>query len=163
MLNLLTNQFDRLFVISFVGNIPSKGRCWLCKCVCGKYKIVSTACLRAGLVRSCGCLYRLPKKHGFAHTKLYKQYYGIWQRCYYKAHKDNRYYSAKGIEMCKEWKGNFLNFRAWAMASGWQHGLVVDRIDPNKNYSPENCQLMTPSAHSLKTHKDNGHRVKQFS
>lgn len=62
MLNLVNVIFGRLTVIQKLesrrtsgGNIIVR---WLCRCVCGSEKIVSTNSLRQGKVKSCGCLNR---------------------------------------------------------------------------------------------------------
>lgn len=53
--NLVGKKFGRLIVVKRVDN---KGRDvrWLCKCTCGKAKIVSSKHLLSKSTRSCGCL-----------------------------------------------------------------------------------------------------------
>lgn len=56
----LTNQrFGNLLVIKQVpkpDNLKSRGRYWLCRCDCGKEKIIYGKSLRDGKTTSCGCL-----------------------------------------------------------------------------------------------------------
>jgi hypothetical protein len=47
-------RIGRLFVLSRVGNLKGKAT-WICKCDCGKNKVVSGHVLRKGKVKSCGC------------------------------------------------------------------------------------------------------------
>lgn len=54
LVNLTGQKFGRLTVLSRAEN-RGKQVCWLCRCSCGKEKIVSGNNLKAGHVRSCGC------------------------------------------------------------------------------------------------------------
>jgi hypothetical protein len=45
--------------------------------------------------------------------------------------------------MCDEWKNNFQAFYDWAMLNEYQDNLELDRIDNDKNYSPDNCRWVT--------------------
>ena len=55
--NLLGQVFGRLTVIErYQGEKPYDGSFWVCKCECGNIITTSGKRLRAGRVRSCGCL-----------------------------------------------------------------------------------------------------------
>jgi hypothetical protein len=69
-LNLENKQYGRLTVIQKLETRRTSGgnpvARWLCKCLCGSVKIVSTNSLRQGKVKSCGCLNReLVQQRGF--------------------------------------------------------------------------------------------------
>ena len=72
-LDLINKRFGKLVVIS---KHPSKRRSmWLCKCDCGKEKIIRGTSLKAGVTNSCGCL---SKRTGQNHPQFtgYKEISG---------------------------------------------------------------------------------------
>lgn len=49
-------KYGKLTVIAFAGIEPKIGSSWLCRCECGKEKVVRRCSLTNGHVKSCGCL-----------------------------------------------------------------------------------------------------------
>ena len=80
--------------------------------------------------------------HGESGTRLHDIWEGIRGRCYNRNSTSYRHYGAQGIRMCRSWH-RYLNFRDWALANGYRDGLVCDRKDGRKNYTPGNCRWVT--------------------
>lgn len=82
---------------------------------------------------------------------IYYEWRYMRKRCQAKNNKCSRYYYKKGIKVCDEWddiKTGFNNFYEWAISSGYQLGLSLDRIDSDKNYCPDNCRWLTTKENS---------------
>lgn len=77
--------------------------------------------------------------HGEGHSRLNNIWNGMRSRCRNANHKDYKYYGGRGIKVCEEWN-NYINFRDWSLANGYDDCLTIDRIDVNKDYSPSNCR-----------------------
>jgi hypothetical protein len=87
--------------------------------------------------------------HGDAKTRLCQIWYGIRRRCVTGSCRFSRRYKDRGIELCEEWH-DYENFKTWAMRNGYEENKTIDRIDVNGNYTPDNCQWLTPSEHNRK-------------
>lgn len=73
---------------------------------------------------------------------------GMKQRCYNPNSKSYRYYGARGIGICEEWRHSTIAFQEWCLDNGWQPGLTIDRINSDKNYCPENCRWIPAKENS---------------
>ena len=78
-----------------------------------------------------------------------KRLRNIWQgmkdRCYSRNLPANKakYYRDKGVKVCDEWLYSFKYFEEWALENGYADDLTIDRINPDGNYEPSNCQWIT--------------------
>jgi len=139
----MQKKYNRLTLIEEIRS-KSKIRQFKCLCDCGNYKIVNLCHLKSGHTKSCGCLHKEKiTKHGYYKHPLYAIWQGIKLRCYNSNTENFKYYGKKNIKLCDEWKNNPENFIQWALDKGWKKGLVIDRINSEKNYSPSNCQIIS--------------------
>lgn len=159
-------QNKYLHVVGYLGVNNRRKKIWQCICKCGKEIIRETYQIKNSVPKSCGCY--IQKRHGNInyhdyHTKhglankhpLYRTWKNIKQRCYNPKNKDYKNYGLKGIKVCDQWKNDFKIFFNWCIDNGWQKGLSIDRINSKENYSPINCQFLTPSENSKKIKKEN--------
>ena len=75
---------------------------------------------------------------------LYRVWYSFVERCTNPFNKNYRLYGGCGVTVCSEWANSYVKFREWALSSGYQRGLWMDRRDNSKGYSPDNCRWVTP-------------------
>ena len=78
-----------------------------------------------------------------SHTPLHKLWSNTKNKCNNKKNKDYKYYGARGITVCDEWKNDFMAFYNWCINNGYRNGLTIDRINNDGNYEPGNCRFTT--------------------
>ena len=81
-------------------------------------------------------------KHGLSGSRLYYIWKGMRQRCMNPKCKNYPRYGGRGITICPEWD-DYENFYEWALSSGYNESLTIDRINVNGNYEPNNCKWST--------------------
>lgn len=139
--NLAGKRFGMLLVIELTNTRNDKNQLlWLCKCDCGNEKTFISGRLKHGGNKSCGCLRSLDLEN----KRLKSIWWNMIGRCYHKNNISYKYYGAKGIIVCYEWKSNYSEFKNWALKNGYQSNLTIDRF-PNRtgNYEPGNCRWAT--------------------
>lgn len=167
MLDLIGEKYGRLTVVAF-DRFQNHKTYWRCACDCGLSTTVSGNNLRSGNTKSCGCLFKEKiretgkknVKHGESHSKrsrLYTIWCGMRQRCSNPNREAYRLYGGKGIKVCNEWN-DYEAFKLWAINNGYADNLSIDRIDPNKDYCPENCRWITPSENTARANKNHKSR-----
>lgn len=139
--NIIGNKNNKLTIIDVIpASKDNNYRIYYkCLCDCGNTTTITKHQFTSGKAKSCGCL----KHHNLIHneykTALYKHWLCMRQRCSNPWNTSYKYYGGRGIKYVKEWD-NYINFRNWSINNGYKDGLSLDRIDCNKDYSPDNCR-----------------------
>lgn len=146
---MVGSKFGRWTVASLIGPNKHQQLMWRCVCVCGNEGNVLGSALRTGHSQSCGCLAKERRAAGIREKKTthghsigkqsatYNAWCGMWARCTKTSADSYKYYGARGISVCERWE-SFDVFLADMGAK--PTGLVLDRINNDGNYEPENCR-----------------------
>lgn len=150
--NLVGQIFARLTVTGVAGLNAKQNVLWRCACACGGETIAFAYDLRAGKVKSCGCISRegTNTKHGMARggkkrSRLYSVWSAMLARCNNTSDRNYKYYGGRGIKVCKRWLV-FENF--FADMGEPETGLTLDRKNNGRGYTPRNCEWVSRSEQS---------------
>ena len=155
--------YSRLTVVELSKNRSANNRMlWVCKCECGNVCEVRGSDLTTERVKSCGC-FRIEstKNRSFKHGKsknyrLYQTWQNMKKRCMNPNANEFENYGGRGISVCDEWCNSFEVFEKWAIMTGYNSQMTIDRINVGGNYEPNNCQWLTKSENCRKAHNDRG-------
>ena len=109
-------------------------------CDCG----TTTTFPRNHLDRRKTCGYYCPARTVMKNHPLYSTWKGMIKRCHYvrPGSRTAEHYRNKNIRVCERWRGDFWQFVE--DMGPRPEGYVIDRIDPDRNYTPDNCRWVTP-------------------
>ncbi len=156
-------KYDESYIGTKIGKLEVIGvhtqdgqkRKFICKCDCGKIKLIRPVEFINGFHKSCGCstkefIIQNSTKHGYSGKRLYYVYRNMIERCENPKSEAYSNYGGRGISVCQEWKGEngIENFFTWAYSTGYDENALfgectIDRKKVDGNYEPSNCRWIT--------------------
>jgi len=146
-------RFGRLVVIGLNSKDANYNKRWDCLCDCGNTHIVLTHLLKAGHVKSCGCLGKELREASGEQAAIDRRkaakgsHRAMLKRCHQPTCNKYYAYGARGITVCDRWRfgeGGRSGFECFFMDMGAKPvGYSIDRADNAKGYTPDNCRWAT--------------------
>lgn len=132
--------------------------------ICGAVFRGRASAKRSTCSSECSTKYRSEsnRSHGDSGTRLHDIWCHMKTRCSLPTHAAFKYYGGRGISICLEWVNSYETFRNWALASGYEETLEIDRINTNGNYEPSNCRWANRTQQMQNTRKRRGAKTSRF-
>lgn len=157
-------RFTRLLVVDvadpYISPKGVKSNRWKCLCDCGNFIDLRSCALTTQNNRSCGCLLDESRKrgnpiHGCKGHPLWEIYYAMVRRCSNEKDSNFPQYGGRGISVCDEWiQPAPVGFEKFIEDMGERpDNSNLDRIDPDKGYSKDNCRWVDKALSSFNTRK----------
>lgn len=154
-------RFGRLVAVSYSHSV--RQAMWLCRCDCGKEKVISGRSLRTGVTVSCGCYGHEKRKaatttHGGTlggkTTGEYRCWLEMKSRCHNPKASHFEYYGGQGVEVCERWRESFEAFLADVGPMPTPKHNTIDRIRNEKGYEPGNVRWATRAEQMRNTRRN---------
>lgn len=163
--SIVGQKFGRLTVTSRapsqIQNTCTRSR-WHAVCQCGKKVVASGHHLRAGQIRSCGCLVvdtmtKLSTRHGEFKNGKWSPEYSAWcsikRRCLRKKDPGYPEYGGRGIGIHRPWINSFVRFlKHVGRRPTKSHS--IDRIKNDVGYVPGNLRWATRKQQQRNTRRN---------
>jgi hypothetical protein len=156
IVDIISQTFGRLTVIGTGGRDRDGKTLWLCRCSCGGEALATAHNLRSGHTKSCGCWRRengviVSTRHGGSPRGAKARLYGIWagmlNRCDNPKNQAYDRYGGNGVKPAEAWR-DFVTFRVWALANGYQDDREIHRRNSAGDYEPGNCEWLPIPEHA---------------
>jgi|HubBroStandDraft_1064217.scaffolds.fasta_scaffold42965_2 hypothetical protein len=146
--NLRGKRFGKLLVLRRAGRNKWGQARWLIKCDCGTRDVVEGYFLtgNAGYQKTqCPVCSHPQRGMSKTHIAEWMSWSAMKSRCLCETNESYKTYGGRGIRICDRWLGpnGFVNF---VMDMGRRReGKTLDRINPEGDYTPENCRWASKS------------------
>jgi hypothetical protein len=132
---------------------PHNVRLW-CRCIkCGSVDSIPRQSLNPSSLKKCKTCQDRERAYPKAGSRIYRIWLGIKRRCKGNGGQNTiRYYAGRNIKYQPSWE-SFKNFYD-DMKDGYNDELQLDRIDPDGDYTKENCRWVT-AKENCRNRRDN--------